>query len=374
MKAIVIGAGVVGTSVAYHLAKKGVDVTVLERDYVGAGTSGTTFAWTNANRKPPRPYYELNRAGMAGHIALRDQLKGDWFRVTGNVEWYHDESDRRVHQERVERLLSWGYDARWISIRELGELEADIDLSVVRDAPIAFYPDEGLVDPVRFAAYLMREAAQRHKARIVLGVRIARLERSGGRIVRALSDSGDVYEGDIFVNCTGRWINDITAQNPDLFIPTAPTAGMLIFTPPAPTTLSRPVHAPDVNIRPDGAGRLMLRSNEGDENVTFESPRDPMTPAVIKIMNAARKLLPCLGNMKAEAVRIALRSIPADDLTVIGTLPGIDGYYVCMTHSGVTLAPVLGQITANEITNSNLATTLNLEPFRPHRFAMRKAG
>ncbi|QIG46640.1 FAD-binding oxidoreductase [Nordella sp. HKS 07] len=54
MRAIVIGAGVVGTSVAYHLAKKGVDVTILEQDYVGAGTSGATFAWTNANRKPPQ--------------------------------------------------------------------------------------------------------------------------------------------------------------------------------------------------------------------------------------------------------------------------------------------------------------------------------
>ncbi len=374
MRAVVIGAGVVGTSVAYHLAKKGVDVTILEQDYIGAGTSGTTFAWTNANRKPPRPYYELNRAGMAGHIALREQLKGDWFRVTGNVEWVHDESDRRVHRERVDRLLSWGYDARWISVEELGELEPDIDLSAVRGASIAFYPDEGLVDPVRFAAYLTREARQRFNAKVLLGAKIVRLERSGGRIIKAVAAGGDVYEADIFVNCSGRWINDVTSRSPDLFVPTAPTVGMLVYTPPAPTTLSRPVHAPDVNIRPDGAGRLMLRSNEGDESATFDMPRDPTRPEVVKIMDAARKLLPCLGNMKAEAVRIALRSIPADDLTVIGTMPGVDGYYVCMTHSGVTLAPILGELAANEITNSNIATSLDLEPFRPDRFAMRKAG
>jgi len=73
-KMIVIGAGVMGASVAYRLAQGGVDVTVLEATRVGGGTSGISFAWTNAHRKPPRPYHDLNVGGMKAHAALRDEF------------------------------------------------------------------------------------------------------------------------------------------------------------------------------------------------------------------------------------------------------------------------------------------------------------
>jgi len=63
-KVIVIGAGVMGASAAFRLAEAGADVLVLEANRVGGGTSGISFAWTNAHNKPPRPYHDLNVAGM----------------------------------------------------------------------------------------------------------------------------------------------------------------------------------------------------------------------------------------------------------------------------------------------------------------------
>ena len=60
MKTIVIGAGMMGASVAYRLAQAGAAVTVLEG--IGGGTSGISFAWTNAHQKPPKPYHDLNVA------------------------------------------------------------------------------------------------------------------------------------------------------------------------------------------------------------------------------------------------------------------------------------------------------------------------
>src|SRR5258708_30681080 len=85
---IVIGAGVMGASVAYRLAEAGADVTVLEATRVGGGTSGISFAWTNAHRKPPRPYHDLNVGGMKAHAALRDEF-GDapWWHGGGSLGW-----------------------------------------------------------------------------------------------------------------------------------------------------------------------------------------------------------------------------------------------------------------------------------------------
>ena len=85
---IVVGAGVLGTSVAYRLARAGAKVTVLEATRVGGGTSGISFAWTNANNKTPRAYFDLNVAGMRAHAALKDEFGATpWWHDGGRVEW-----------------------------------------------------------------------------------------------------------------------------------------------------------------------------------------------------------------------------------------------------------------------------------------------
>ena len=208
---------------------------------------------------------------MRLHALLNEELGGDWFRCTGNLEWFHSEADRDIQRQRVERLLSWGYDARWIDRAELGELEPDVDLDVVGDAQIAFFPKEGMVDPVRYAGTLVSLARRRWNAKLELGVRVVGLEMRSGQVVSAKADDGRVFPADLVVNCAGRWVNDVIGDARDLAVPLAPTVGLLVYTPPVPTTVQRPLHAPDINLRPDGAGRLMLRSNKGDESVTFET-------------------------------------------------------------------------------------------------------
>ena len=88
IKTIVIGAGVMGASVAYRLAQAGAAVTVLEATRIGGGTSGISFAWTNAHKKPPKPYHDLNVAGMKAHAALADEFGATpWWHGGGSLEW-----------------------------------------------------------------------------------------------------------------------------------------------------------------------------------------------------------------------------------------------------------------------------------------------
>ena len=71
---IVAGAGIIGASIAYHLAKRGARVTLLEKEHPAAGTTKNSFAWLNASEKSPRSYYELNLAGIAGWRRLELDL------------------------------------------------------------------------------------------------------------------------------------------------------------------------------------------------------------------------------------------------------------------------------------------------------------
>ena len=128
MKAIVIGAGVIGSAVAYRLAEAGASVTIVEGNRVGGGTSGISFAWTNSNNKHPRPYHDLNANGMKAHAALRDEFGvTPWLHQSGSLEWCR-EAERSSQREKVERLKSWGYAIDYITKKELAELEPDIDL------------------------------------------------------------------------------------------------------------------------------------------------------------------------------------------------------------------------------------------------------
>jgi glycine/D-amino acid oxidase-like deaminating enzyme len=170
IKTIVIGAGVMGASVAYRLAQGGA-VTVLEATRVGGGTSGTSFAWTNANKKPPKPYHDLNVAGMKAHAALSNEFGAlPWWHGGGSIEW-EAEPDRATQHENIARLQSWGCAAEWITARQVRELEPDIEPATIGDAPVAFFPEEGWLDPVVYA-HAMLSAARRHGAKVICGARV----------------------------------------------------------------------------------------------------------------------------------------------------------------------------------------------------------
>jgi glycine/D-amino acid oxidase-like deaminating enzyme len=365
MKAIVIGAGIVGSGVAYRLAEAGADVTILEADRVGGGTSGISFAWTNSHGKEPRDYHDLNVAGMKAHAALAEEFPGQaWFHPSGSVAWRKTPQDREAQTRNVERLQSWGYAIEWIDRKQLAEFEPDIDIDRVGDAAITYCPQEGYVDPVLYANAMVK-AAQKRGARLLTGVRVADVAMRNGAVVGVKAEDGALHEADIVVNCAGRWA-DTVAQEPGLQLPLAPTTGFIVFTPPVATSIARLIHAPEVHMRPDGAGRLMVRTNEADDLVSLDMTPSPTMPPAVEIMRLAAEVVPALKTVKAEVARITARPMPKDGLSVIGPAPHVKGYYFVVTHSGVTLSPFLAKAVTDEIVHGK--TRPELKNFRPSRF------
>jgi glycine/D-amino acid oxidase-like deaminating enzyme len=141
--------------------------------------------------------------------------------------------------------------------------------------------------------------------------------------------------------------------------------GLLVLTPPVASCLQRVVRSPWIHLRPDGAGRLMLHMDDGDAAVSADTEPSPRLPIAQEMVRRAASVLPGIGQVEPEAARIGVRSIPADGLSAVGPMPGVDGYYVVVTHSGVTLAPFLAQVVASELLRG--VREAQLEPFRPSR-------
>jgi len=105
--------------------------------------------------------------------------------------------------------------------------------------------------------------------------------------------------------------------------------------------------------------------DDGDAAVSADTEPNPRLAIAHDIVRRAAGVLPGIGQVAPEAVRIGVRPIPADGLSAVGPMPGVDGYYVVVTHSGVTLSPFLARAVTDELVRS--ASDTRLEAFRPAR-------
>ncbi len=364
MHVAVIGAGIVGTSIAYECAKAGAAVTVFDASRLGGDASATSLGWTNATSKNPASYYDLNVAGMRAHLELRrDFGQTPWYWQTGSLEWRTTPEGREWQRGNFKLMKGRGYGIEWIDGRRLAQMEPDIDLAAIGDAPIAYYPEEGYVDPVLYCAWLLRRAESQWNARLRPHTRIAEVETRNNRTVAVRTAEGERVPADCVVNCTGS-LAGVSLGVPAL--PMTTSFGLLGFTPPAPLTLRSQFHADDLDVRPDGAGRLMIHKASVETGLTSADAVATDGPEAMELLAETRKILPALRDIRLEAVRTTRRPMPKDGFTCIGAMPGLDGYYVATTHSGVTLSPFLGRALAGEIVLDRPEPAL--APFTPERF------
>lgn len=365
MRIIVIGSGIVGSSAAYECAKAGADVIVLEAGRIAGGTSAVSFAWTNATTKRPRPYFDLNVAGMRAHLELkRDFGAAPWLTLTGSFDWRTVPETMDDYFENVRQMKEWGYGVEWIDKNRVAEMEPDIETSAMGDCPISYYAEEGWVDPVLYASWLLRAAKERWGAQVRVGSRVSEIETEGGRVQAVRTADGERYLADAVVNCTGGWSSERLGDAQG--IPLSSTIGVLAITPPVALTLRSQLHADDLDLRPDGAGRIMIHKVSVDMTLKEPQTLSPTGEEAATLLEAASKVLPSLRSAGVEAIRTTVRPFPQDGLTCAGAMPDIAGHYMAVTHSGVTIAPQLGKVVADEVVRGKIHD--EMETFRPQRF------
>lgn len=370
---VVVGGGVIGTSLAYRLAEADAKVTLVEAGSLAGGTSSTSFAWLNSNGKPPLAYHRLNWAGLVEHSRLREEFgAAPWLHATGNLTWEQPEvqgatePDIPVQGERLaarlERLAEWNYPFEILSCadvqRRFPALQPQLGVET-----FAFFPTEGYAEvPVLVGHFASRAVA--FGAEIITHDPVIGFTGGDGRVTGITIASGRTIEADAVVVCAGRWSEDVLAQA-GISLPMAPTLGLLAYTSPIATGLRSLVHSPQVNLRPDGGGRFVLANYDVDNSLTWDDSPETLAERAAPLLEAAAEVLPAAKGARIEAVRLGIRSIPADGFPVVGPVPGIEGLHVVATHSGVTMGPLLGRITAQElltgVQDDRLAT------FRPDR-------
>jgi D-hydroxyproline dehydrogenase subunit beta len=366
---VVVGAGVVGACVALRLAQGGAEVTLLEAASPGEGTSGTSFAWIDASHKSLDPYVELNIAGLEGWRRMGEELDHPyWLTLTGTLTWETNTADAAALADQMANLRERGYSAEALSRDEVAELEPDL---VVDDGveTISYYPDEGYL-MARPAIGALLALGVEAGVELRSGAKVTGFETRGDAVTGVRLASGELIEADTVVTCVGRWTEELM-RLADVDLPPTPhepdaslAVGLLVLSKPVLSRLSRVIFANGLMLRPDGGGRLLLHGDEQDRRVRWDSPMSPLPPEAEELIELARTRLRRADAARVESAYIGIRALPIDHMPAVGQVR--EGLYTVVTHSGVTLAPTLGDLVSGEILQGDESDAL--ARFRPARF------
>jgi len=434
---VVVGAGILGSSVALNLARqRGIShsyrITVVDPASNASEPGATTrssWAWLNANQKRPPSYQQLNALGL--HAWRCDPLLADLPDWKGSLVQCDSDGDTDDGDSTVDLSCVGGFYAQPIgplTDEELRALEPNVQFTKKTlskatgtktteeqqdesASSVYYFPNEGCVDPCE-AVQRMRQAAAKagveflwshnvtrilyendNPADEVVGIECCELQEqstaASGESLSSSTCTTKIIEADVVVVAAGTGSAAPTLAN----LPLQDSRGCVVFAGPAPppdnqlhessrTSLTR------IIVHAVGKSHVLQRRDGsivagGDLEFAGASPSPPSSKKLEKVstsippqssqddeqadplLAAARALAPetllqAIFSHRAEAAR----PIPADGLPAVGYVrPGV---YSVVSHSGITLAPLLGPLVAAEIAES---VSLDiLAPYRPTRF------
>lgn len=366
VEVIIIGAGVIGASIAAELSRDGTDCLVIDASVPGRGVSEVSFAWVNASSdKAPRTYRELNLFGLETHHRQHEAGMAPWFYPTGCLEVERADSGGAgsVYDEGG---TDEGYDdlGGRAPVRSLTPDDlANCGLSEGITAA-TFFPREGWVD----VGHLVQTSlASLPPGRVLAPMAVTAVTRPAKESGPSVTlEDGRILHARHVVIASGNGapaLIDQVRPGPSLIEdPTQSThVGLSIETFPLENPLTSVLRSHGVSLRPTRDGGVVIADHATAASFTLSDPDLLTLPDTL--IQRARTLAPQLGDIKARSIRIGPRVWPTDGHTVCGWIT--NGIYTVLTHSGVTLAPYLAQCVRRELAGNTVA---ELADYRPDRF------
>ena len=355
MRVLILGGGVIGTSIAYHLSARGADVVVIERNAVACAASGKSGGFLAQNWCDGTPVMALARRSFALHAELAEHLGGDW--------GYRGMTTYGGTVSRFRSRLPRGAGPGWVSP----------DVAITGQLGPAGTTAQ--VQPGAFTGAMMH-AAQERGAALRIGRATGLLRRDRDVVGVQLED--DTLEGDAVVIAMGPWSMLATQWLPlppvyalkghSLVFETGaalpPEALFLEYAESAGSMLS-----PEVFPRADGTTYVC--------GISSQSPL-PLNPGLVapdegaieRLTALCARMSPVLAQSPILASQACYRPVTEDGLPLIGAVPGARGAYVATGHGvwGILNAPATGEAMA-ELILDGAARTTDLSPFDPARLA-----
>jgi sarcosine oxidase subunit beta len=367
--ALIIGAGVHGASLAFHLAQRGLKPIVLERSFLAAGATGRSSGLV-------RMHYDLepeSRLAWASFQYFRnwaEMVGGECgFTRTGFIQIVSSDyvDALRANVSMHQRI---GIPSLLITADDVHRLAPHL---YTQDFEIAaFEPESGYADPTSTARAFL-EAAKGYGARLVQDCQVSAIKIRAGRVEGVDSSQGEFY-APIVINAAGAWAAQVgrmagldlpvdTWRHDTLFVHRPPEIG-----PSHPTVIDS---INDMYFRPETGGLTLVGLEDG--NPIGESPEgdtDHARPGFVeRAVERTCQRMPVMEKGSFHSAHGGYDGITPDQRAILGPA-GPEGHYVCCGFSGTgfKISPAVGACMAELILDGR-ASTVDITPFRLGRFS-----
>lgn len=364
LRVLIVGAGIVGASVALRLADAGVEVIVLDGGTPGSGTTAASISWLSS--------FPQLASAPPGDRTLRDRLEQEFHRLedevglgachwTGTLTWAGGEADTEERLAGDYRLArEHGADVAVLPGEEAQQLEPAI--RVEPDARVYWERGGGWVDAPALVAKILA-AAGRRGARVVTGSPVDAIDRQDGRVTAVVTRDGERFPADVIVNAAGSWAAHVAALA-GCTLPLDLRPGLLVQSEDLGEDQPRHVlNGPVFYARPDPGGGIALHWRGEDLYLAQEHRLNG--PGAQEVLDDVATWLPSLKGTRPKTVKVGIRPVPPGG-PVVGWHPQADGFYVVVSHGGVGWAPTWGRLVTQEVTTGRSENELAM--WRPDRF------
>lgn len=349
-RTLIIGAGITGAALAFQLSRRGEAATIVATHAQGGLASAASFGWLNASYYLSPAHYRLRHEGLAAHRRLTKVLPDLPTRWPGCL-WY--EATGEAQDETAADLTALGYRVDRLTRAQVAErLPA---LGPVPDSAL-FFPEEGVADPGILARALIAASGAP-----VVTATVHQVTEAQGRVTGVLTDLG-AMTADRVILATGTGTPALLSPF-GFTLPMLRRPGLMIATNPQPPICPVVLATPEQEVHQDVEGRLHAPAHAGHQSDHAEALG--AFPVVVNAtLTRLRTLFPG-HDIHFARQAMALRPVPEDGLPVAGRGP-VAGLWIAVMHSGATLAPVVAECLAAEISGGPDSPLL--AEFRPGRF------
>lgn len=362
---VVLGGGILGVSTAWQLALAGASVTLVTEAALCSGASGRSLSWLNSAGERSQPYHALRMAGIDRYRTLHARHPHlDWLRFDGAVCWAANDDAGTQARHAFEK--AHGYDSHLINAATVHQYDPHINPASLARVAIA-NPGEGWVSLPHLIEHLA-QALRASGGEIIENAGKAAVMTADGRATGVRSEKrGEFYADKVLVAC-GPWTPDVVAPL-GVQIPNGSPVSMLVTSEADARGLQAVLNTPRAAIRPNPGNTIAVDHDWYEADIVAQQDGHYSIDASVvrQLMTEAGQLIGDGKPLVAKSWKIGLKPIPGDGEPVAGELESVPGCFVAFTHSGATLALILGEILAQEMLTG--VKHPMLASFRPERFS-----
>jgi sarcosine oxidase subunit beta len=373
---VIIGGGVIGSSILYYLAKKGVKAVLLEKDGIASGTSGACEGLVFLQSKKPGVHLKLALESAKKFSELKKELNYDIeYRNNGGMVIIENNEELKAMKIFVEEQRNIGLDVSILDRDGAKEKEPALSQDILGST---FSPLDAQVNPI-YLSYAFVKSAKELGAEVYTPTEVVGIKLNSNKIKSVKTIKGEI-ETDIVVNAAGVYAPEI-GRMVGLDIPIKPRRGQLLVTEQVPKILNgilisakyiaakfnpKLAETEDEGISTEqtASGNLLIGSTR-----EFVGMNKNTTPEGINsIAKHIIMLLPQLKEVNIIRTFAGFRPYTPDGLPILGKVKGVEGFIMAAGHEGdgIALSPITGDLIAELVVEGK--TSIPLDEFKLERF------